>query len=138
MKNIVDFPRIKGFRFPRSIISYAVWAYHRFNLSTADVKDLLAGCCVTVSREAFRLWVNRFGTSFANCIRRDQPRPRDKWHLDEGVIPITGVKYWRWRAIDADGDVLDIAGATPQEREGCKAVFQRADWPIWAARGHNN
>ena len=35
-------PRLKGFRFPREIISYAVWAYHRFALSTADVEDLLA------------------------------------------------------------------------------------------------
>lgn len=97
MKNIIDLPPIKGFRFPRSIISYAVWAYHRFNLSPADVEDLLAERGITVSREAIRLWVNRFGTSFANCIRRDRQQPRDKWHLDEVVIPINGVKYWLWR-----------------------------------------
>ena len=53
-------PRLKGFRFPREVIAYAVWAYHRFALSTADVEDLLAERGVIVSREAIRLWVNRF------------------------------------------------------------------------------
>ena len=50
-------PRLKGFRFPREIISYAVWTYHRFALSTADVEDLLAEPSVVVSRETVRLWV---------------------------------------------------------------------------------
>ena len=54
-------PLLKGFRCPREIIAYAVWAYHRFGLSTADVEDLLAARGVIVSREAVRLWVNRFG-----------------------------------------------------------------------------
>ncbi len=56
----LDFPRLKGFRFPRSIISYAVWAYHRFALSTADVEDLLAERGIGVSRETIRKWVNQF------------------------------------------------------------------------------
>ena len=76
-------PRLKGFRYPREIIAYTIWAYHRFALSTADVEDLLAERGVIVSREAVRLWVNRFGRHFADCIRRDRPCPNDKWHLDE-------------------------------------------------------
>jgi putative transposase len=103
-----DLPRLKGFRFPRSIISYAVWAYHRFALSAADVEDLLAERGIVVSRETIRNWVNRFGRHFARCIRRDRPKPNSKWHLDEAVIVVGGVKYWLWRAIDGDGDVLDI------------------------------
>lgn len=101
-------PRLKGFRYSREIIAYAVWVYHRLALSTADVEDLLAERGVIVSREAIRLWVNRFGQHFAQCVRRDRPRPNDKWHLDEVVITIRGKKHWLWRAIDADGDVLDI------------------------------
>ncbi len=84
--------RLKGFRFPREIIAYAVWAYHRFALSTADVEDLLAERGVIVSRETIRNWVNRFGGHFAHCIRRDRPAPNNKWHLDEVVIPINGRK----------------------------------------------
>ena len=89
-----DLPRLKGFRYPREVVAYAVWAYHRFAMSTADVEDLLAECGVIVSRETVRLWVNRFGRHFANCIRRDRPIPNDKWHLDEVAITIRGVKHW--------------------------------------------
>jgi transposase-like protein len=64
----------KGFRHPREIIAYAVWVHHRFALSTADVEDLLAERGVIVSRETIRLWVNRFGAHFADCVRRDRPR----------------------------------------------------------------
>ena len=95
--------RLKGFRFPREIIAYAVWACHRFALSTADVEDLLAARGVVVSRETIRNWVNRFGRHFARCIKRDRPAANNKWHLDEVVIPINGRKYRLWRAMEASG-----------------------------------
>ena len=116
---------LKGFRYPREIIAYAVWAYHRFALSTADVEDLLAARGVIVSREAVRLWVNRFGQHFADCIRRDRPWPNDKWHLDEVVITIRGKKHWLWRAIDANGDVLDILVQTRRNANAAKRFFKR-------------
>jgi putative transposase len=116
--------RLKGFRFPREIIAYAVWAYHRFTMSTADVEDLLAERGVIVSREAIRLWVNRFGPHFANCVRRDRPRPNDKWHLDEVVISIRGKKHWLWCAIDAEGDVLDILVQTRLNAKVAKRFLQ--------------
>lgn len=119
MKNVNTMPRLKGFRFPRQIISYAVWAYHRFAMSTADVEDLLAERGVIVSREAIRLWVNRFGQQFASCIKRDRPDAADKWHLDEVVISIHGEKFWLWRAVDANGDVLDTL---VQKRRDAKAA----------------
>jgi putative transposase len=93
-------PRLKGFRFPREIVAYAVWSYHRFALSTADVEDLLAVRGVVVSCETIRFWVNRFGAHFAACFRCNRPRPNDKWHMDEVVIPINGVEHWLWRAVD--------------------------------------
>ncbi len=108
MLSIEDLSRIKCFRFPRSVIGYTVWAYHRFALSLRDVEDLLAERGVTVSYETIRDWVNRFGSQFAAKIRRDRPAPTDKWHLDEVVIRIKGRTHWLWRAVDANGDVLDI------------------------------
>jgi putative transposase len=87
-------PRVKGFRFSREVVAYAVWAYHRFALSTADIEDLLAKRGVIVSREAIRLWFNRFGRHFAACIKRDRPKPADEWHLDEVVIAIRGEPHW--------------------------------------------
>lgn len=85
MKIPSDMPRLKGFHFPREIIAYAVWAYHRFALSAADVEDLLAERGVIVSRETVRQWVNRFGAHFADCVRRDRPAAADKWHLDDAL-----------------------------------------------------
>ena len=100
MQNLPTMPRLKGFRFPREIIAFAIWACHRFALSAADVDELLAERGVIVSRETFRKRVNRFGRHFANCIKRGRLAAADKWHLDEVVIPINGVNRWFWRAVD--------------------------------------
>lgn len=118
-------PRLKGYRFPREIIAYAVWAYNRFALSTADVEDLLAERGIIVSREAIRLWVNRFGPHFANCVKRERPSAADKWHLDEVVVPIRGVKHWLWRAVDANGDVLDILVQPQRNAKAARRFLKR-------------
>ncbi len=101
-------PRLKGHRFPRAIISYAVWAYHRFALSLRDVEDLLAERGVTVSHETIRTWVRKFGDQMAKLLRDRREKPADKWQLDEVVITIRGVKHRLWRAVDSEGEVLDI------------------------------
>ena len=88
---------------PREIVAYAVWVYHRFVLSTADVEELLAERGVVISRETVRQWVNRFGRHFADCIRCNRPGAVGKWHLDEGALPIDGRKYWLWRMVEAKG-----------------------------------
>ena len=107
MFNLSDCSSLKGFRFPRSVISYAVWTYHRFALSLRDVEDLLASRSIKVSYETIRDWVARFGSQIAAKIRKARPKPSDKWHLDEVVLMIKGEKHWLWRAVDAKGDVLD-------------------------------
>ena len=114
-------PRFKGFRFSRDIIAYAVWAYHRFALSSADVEDLLADRGVIVRREMVCNCVTRFDPFFAACIKRDRPRPADKWHLDEVVVQIGGETFWLWRAVDANGDTLDIL---VQKRRNAKAAMR--------------
>jgi putative transposase len=129
-----EMPRLKGFRYPREVIAYAAWAYQRLALSKADVEDLLAARGVIVSREAIRLWVNRFGRHFADCIRRDRPRPNDKWQMDEVVITIRGKKHWLWRAIDARGDVLDILVQTRRNAKAAKRFLQRLVAPFGEPR----
>ncbi|MFG6519450.1 IS6 family transposase [Sulfitobacter sp. 1A13496] len=119
MRIPAEMPRLKGFRFPREVVAYAVWVYHRFAVSTADVEDLLAERGIIVSRETVRKWVNRFGRHFADCIKRDRHAATDKWHLDEVVVPINGAKIWLWRAVDGSGDVLDIL---VQPRRNAKAA----------------
>ena len=125
MLNLSDLSRLKGFRFPRSVIGYAVWAYHRFALSLRDAEDLLAARGITVSYETIRDWVARFGVQFAAKVRRDRPLPADKWHLDEVVIPINGEKFWLWRAVDGNGDVLDILLQKQRNAKAAKRFFGR-------------
>jgi putative transposase len=121
----VSQPRLKGFRFPRSIISYAVWACHRFALSLRDVEDLLAERGVIVSYESIRVWCQRFGTQIAARIRRDRPAPADKWHLDEVVSPFGGQKHWLWRAVDANGDVLEILVQSRRNARAAKRFLKK-------------
>lgn len=125
MLNLSDVSRLKGFRLPRSVIGYAVWAYHRFALSLRDVEDLLAARGITVSYETVRDWVARFGVLFAAKVRRDRPRPADKWHLDEVVVSIKGRKHWLWRAVDANGDVLDILVQSRRNKAAAKRFFRK-------------
>jgi putative transposase len=108
MISMSSVPTLKGFRFPREVISFAVWAYYRFAMSLRDVEDLLAARDIVVSHESVREWINRFGPQMAAQIRRDRPAPADKWHLDEVVITIRGEPHWLWRAVDSQGDVLEI------------------------------
>ncbi|MFK7944230.1 MAG: IS6 family transposase, partial [Paracoccaceae bacterium] len=108
MLNVGDLSCLKGYRSPRSVIGYAVWAYHRFNLGLRDAEDPLAERGIVVSYETIRTWMAKFGPQIAAQVRQGRPAPADKWHLDEVVIPIRGKKHWLWRAVDSNGDVLDI------------------------------
>jgi putative transposase len=118
--NLSDLSRLKGFRFPCSVIGHAVWAYHRFALSLRDLADLLAARGVIVPYETIRDWVSRFGPQFAAQIRRNRAAPVDKWHLDAVVVLIKGRKHWLWRAIDANGDGRDILAQPRRDKTAAK------------------
>jgi len=90
----------------------------------------LASRGITVSYETVRDWVARFGTQFAAKVRRDRPRPADKWHLDEVVVPIKGRKHWLWRAVDANGDVLDILVQTRRNKAAALRFFRKL-FKVW-------
>jgi transposase-like protein len=95
-------------QFPPSIIRHAVWLYVRFTLSYRDVEDLLAERGLDVSYETVRRWVLKFGPLFARELRRRRPRPTARWHLGEMVVTIAGRRFWFWRAVDDEGEVLDL------------------------------
>ncbi len=101
-------PSYAGYRFPAEVISHAVWLYFRFPLSLRMVDELLAARGIVVSHETVRQWARKFGQAFANQVRRRLPRAGNKWHLDEVVLTIAGVKHWLWRAVGQAGMVLDI------------------------------
>ncbi|AGI70042.1 IS6-family transposase [Octadecabacter antarcticus 307] len=114
-----------GHRFSPEIIAYAVWAYHRFPMSLRDVEDLLAARGIIVGYETIRAWVAKFRSQYAKVIRRDRPKVADKWHLDEVVLPINGKKYWLWRAVDSNGDVLDILVQSRRNKRAADRFFHK-------------
>src|SRR3712207_3117062 len=95
-------------QFPAEVIQHAVWLYLRFTLSYRDVEELLAERGIETSYETVRRWVLKFGPSFARNLRRLRPRPTSKWHLDEMVVSIQGRRMYLWRAVDSEGEVLDL------------------------------
>ena len=98
----------RGFCFPPEVIAHAVFLYHRFPLSLRDVEDLLAQRGIAVSYETIRRWCRRFGPHYARNVRRQRPTAGDHWLLDEVFLQIRGRRQYLWRAIDQDGDILDI------------------------------
>ncbi len=95
-------------RFPGSIIQHAVWLYFRFPLSYRDVEDMLAERGIDVSYESVRRWSLKFELGYARTLRRLRPRPDCRWHLDEVFTLINGKRMHLWRAVDSEGEVLDI------------------------------
>jgi putative transposase len=95
-------------RFPPEIILHAIWLYLRFTLSYRDVEELLAERGLDISYETVRRWVMKFGPAIARGLRRRRPRPSDRWHLDEMVVHIAGERVYLWRAVDHEGEVLDM------------------------------
>jgi putative transposase len=115
----------KGFRFPPEIISHAVWLYFRFLLSFRDVEELLTQRGIVVTYETIRQWTLKFGQTYANELRRRRPRCGDKWHMDEVVLTIRGKKHYLWRAVDQDGNVLDILVQSRRNKNAAKRFFRK-------------
>ena len=118
-------PSYRGYRFPPEIISHAVWLYHRFARSFRDVEDVLARRGVEVTYEAIRKWCRRFGPEYAGRLRRRRGRLGDTWHLDEVFVTLQGHQQYLWRAVDEDGDVLDILVQPRRNRHAAVRFFRK-------------
>jgi putative transposase len=115
----------KRHRFPPDIISYAVWLYYRFNLSHRDIEDLLAERGVTVSREAIRLWCIKFGALYARRLKRRHRGYGDTFYIDEVFVKINGKQHYLWRAVDQDGEVVDVHLQAKRDGPAAKRFFKR-------------
>ena len=114
-----------GYRFPPEIISHAVWLYHRFSLSFRDAEDLLAQRGIIVTYETIRRWCRHFGPAYARTLRRRRGRMGDTWHVDELFITLQGQRHYLWRAVDEDGDLLDILVQSRRNRRAAIRFFRQ-------------
>jgi putative transposase len=114
-----------GYRFPPEIIQQAIWLYVRFTLSFRDVEDLLAERGIFVSYETVRRWVNHFGPMIAADLRRRRSKPHTTWHLDEVYLKIDGRPVYLWRAVDAEGEVLDVLIQTRRNKRAALKLMRK-------------
>jgi transposase-like protein len=114
-----------GYRFPPEIIQQAIWLYLRFTLSFRAVEDLLAERGIAVSYETIRRWVNHFGPMIAADLRKRRPRPDTIWHLEEVYLKIDGRMVYLWRAVDAEGEVLDVLVQSKRNKHAALKLMRK-------------
>jgi putative transposase len=115
----------KRYRFPPDVIQYAVWLYFRFNLSHRDIEDLLAQRGIIVTHESIRLWCNKFGSKFAAKLRKRHQGYGDTFFIDEVFLKIKGEQHYLWRAVDQDGEVVDVFLQKKRDGKVAKRFFKR-------------
>src|SRR3954468_19217355 len=114
-----------GYCFPRDIIQRAVWMYLCFTLSFRDVEELLAERGIAVAHESIRRWVLTFGPVIARELRARRPKPHSRWHLDEVFVRIDGRQMYLWRAVDAEGEVLDVLVQPKRDRRAARKLMRK-------------
>ena len=112
-------------RFPPDVIRQAVWLYFRFTMSFRDVEDLMAERGIEVSYETIRCWTLKFGTLFARTLRRARSSPTGRWHLDEMVVRIGGQRMYLWRAVDDEGEVLDMLVQKRRNKAAARKLLRK-------------
>jgi len=112
-------------QFPSVVIQHAVWLYLRFTLSYRDVEDLLAERGLDVSYESIRRWVLKFGPAIARHLRQRRPKPTSRWHLDEMVVRIAGEHLYLWRAVDDEGEVLDVLAQRRRDKAAAGKLMRK-------------
>src|SRR5436190_21676426 len=114
-----------GYRFPPEIIQHAIWLYLRFTLSFRDVEELLAERGIDVSHETIRRWVAVFGSMIARRLRAMRLKPHTTWHLDEMFVSIGGKMMYLWRAVDAEGEVLDCLVQSRRNKQAALRLMRK-------------
>jgi putative transposase len=121
----MGFISYKRHRFPPDVIRHAVWLYFRFTLSFRDVEELMAERGIDVSYETIRCWTIKFGPQMARQLKRRRLPPSPRWHLDEMVCNVGGKRMYLWRAVDDEGEVLDLAMQRKRDTEAALKLMRR-------------
>ena len=115
----------KRHRFPPVIIQQAVWLFLRFKLSARDIEDLSAERGIIVSYESVRLWCIKFGPRYARRLKRRHQGYGDTFFIDEVFVKIQGKQHYLWRAVDQDGEVVDVFLQARRDGKAATRFFKR-------------
>jgi putative transposase len=119
------------------VIRLTVMLYIRYPLSLRQVEDILFERGIDICHETVRYWWNRFGPMFAAELRKRRIQHRSfsrwRWHLDEVFVRINGEMHYLWRAVDHEGEVLEVFASKRRDRKAALAFLKRAmkryGWP---------
>ena len=127
MKNHNPF---RYFKTSPEVIRLAVMMYVRFPLSLRNIEDLLHERGIDICHETVRFWWNRFGPMFAAKIRKRRVHNHSysnwRWHLDEVFVRINGETHYLWRAVDHEGEVLEVYVTKRRDRNAAIAFLKKA------------
>jgi putative transposase len=112
-------------RFPAEVIQHAVWLYFWFSLNFRDVEGLLAQRGIDVSYETVRRWSVKFGFAYVRKLRHSHPRADVRWHLDEVFVRINGKCVYLWRAVDCEGEVLDVLVQSRRNKQAALKLMRK-------------
>jgi putative transposase len=115
----------RSYRFPAEIISHCVWLYYTFPLSYRDIEKMMLFRGIEVTYETIREWCQKFGQQYANQLQRKRSYTTDRWHLDEVVVTIKKQQYYLWRAVDSEGNVLDVLLQRHRDTKAAKRFFRK-------------
>ena len=118
-------PSYHRHRFPSEIISNAVWLYHRFCLSFREVEGVLAERGIIVTYETVRHWCRKFGSDYARKLKKRESLLGDTRHIDEVFFIMQGQRHYLYRAVDQEGDVIDILVQRRRHQHAADRFFQR-------------
>jgi putative transposase len=118
-------PLYHGYGNSPEIISHAVWLYHGFCRSLRDIEELLAERGINVTYEFIRQWCNHFGPAYTQILKKRSGRLGDQWYLDEVFIKIRGELHYLWRAVDQDGDTIDLLVQKRRNKQAAKHFFRK-------------
>ncbi len=118
------------FKTSPEVIRLAVMMYIRFPLSLRQVEDLLHERGIDICYETVRAWWNRFGPMFAAEIRKKRSASMRthiqwRWHLDEVFVRINGDIYYLWRAVDHEGEVLEVFVTKKRDRKAALRFLRK-------------
>ena len=121
---------LRCFNSSPEVIRLAVMMYIRYPLSLRQVEDMLFERGIDISHETVRFWWNRFGPIFAAEIRKRRVHQRSyslwRWHLDEVFVRINGIQHYLWRAVDHEGEVLEVFATKRRNRKAALKFLRRA------------
>ncbi len=115
-----------GRGFADDIIAVAVRWYVRYRLSYAEVSEWLAERGVLVDQSTIYRWVQRFLPVFGEVARKDRDPVRRDWRVVETYARIRGRWYYRYRAIDACGQIVDASVSPTRDMGAARRFFERA------------